>query len=172
MSEIYSGIVKEIGGKELGKTGNEKPRKVVVSDSPDYQGKTFRCWANTDDFQLLRQALDEGMEVEIHYDINPIPGTDYTQNMVSSVLSTNGQDGQVAAQVPLQAPQAERSEGTTGGGSAPRGSSATSNTTHEIEAAWALGVVVQAFGNSLDQEAMAQKAHQLIVLKRQIASEL
>src|SRR5687767_2738967 len=90
----YTGVVREVGGKEMAKNGqNEKPRKIVISDSPDYAGKTFRVWANSSDFTVLTGALDSGETVTVTYEVNPIPGTTYSQNMILDVSTESEPTG-------------------------------------------------------------------------------
>lgn len=112
-----------------------------------------------------RQIVAEYYETEGEYNGKPVTYRNGTHFEIAN--------GQVAAQVPLRTPQAERQEGTTGGGSAPRGSSATYNdTTKEIEVAWSLGVLLQFEEYRKDPALLSEKAKQLVRLKRQIASEL
>jgi hypothetical protein len=84
MSERYTGTVLEVGPQEVGKSGRNKPRKLLVSDDPEnYQGKTFRIW-DDDDGMNLDQL--KGQIVTVDYEVRNIPNTpNFTQNMVSSV---------------------------------------------------------------------------------------
>ena len=66
MTETYTGIVAELGGPELGKSGNEKPRRVVIKQDPAAQyGKTFRVWSNSYEWEALQDKL--GKEVTVEY---------------------------------------------------------------------------------------------------------
>ena len=52
--KTYSGIVTTVADAEIGSTGNEKPRRVVIKqDLNEQYGKTFRIWSNHDDFGNL-----------------------------------------------------------------------------------------------------------------------
>ena len=77
----YTGQVMLIGDPEIGKTGKERPRKVVISDRPgQYQGKTFRCWSWKPDFEMFKV----GAWVTVKYEVEPNPDpTRHGSNMIS-----------------------------------------------------------------------------------------
>lgn len=93
MSQTYSGQVIEIGGAELGRSGKEKPRKVVITDKPgEYQGKTFRIWSNEPDFLKLQT----GQWTTVYYEPQEVHGQNgksWTQNMIVGVDGTDSVDG-------------------------------------------------------------------------------
>lgn len=169
MSDIFTGYVTEVGGKELGQSGKEKPRKIIVKDDLGAQfGKTFRVWANTDDFQKLRDAADNGTLVEVYFDQRPIPGREGHQNLVTSVIADGGPG-------PAHDPDAdwEQPQQASIPQSAPKPAPKKyDQTTHEIEAAWALGVLLHFEEFRHNPALLAEKTKQLVHLKRQIASEL
>lgn len=164
----YVGYVMEIGAPEKGKSGKEKPRKVVVSNRPgEYQGKTFRCWGNTDDFQAFRRAADGNLQVEIAYEVQQIPNTTYTQNMVSSVL--------VNGEVPVSGDTANveivaDSATVTSSASAPSPSPQDMRS-YELESAWAIGQVLHRAAGEIDAEQLVEKSLWLIALKRRVRDQ-
>lgn len=84
----YKGTIKELGAKEVSQAGKEKPRKVVISDSPTYQGKTFRVWANSPEWETLVGAANDGVDVEVGYtsEEKTFNGNTWTQNMIHWVM--------------------------------------------------------------------------------------
>lgn len=86
----YTGQVREVHPAEVGSTGKNKPRKIIISDNPgQYQGKTFRCWEwKEDDFSKLQV----GAWVTVHYEVEPNPNPSLNgSNMISHVeLATSG----------------------------------------------------------------------------------
>jgi hypothetical protein len=196
MSEqVVIGTVSSIGGKEMSADGkNEKPRKVVVDYSPDKpMGKTLRCWSNTEMFQTFRQAQDSGEQLEVHYTINPIPGTDFTQNMVTEVLTISDVQAQSNGSGPSEA---ETQPSPGGDHSPPPASNSGGSATHatrttgdpskldyweqraikdeersaEMEAAWAIGQLLH-LNPAAEDEEIVREAKRLIVLKRKLAKE-
>lgn len=94
-------------------------------------------------------------------------------NPVDDNAWTNGEGGENSGWgAPPDQANASSSLVTTSGEEARGTSSASSrdDTTRQIEAAWALGVLLPLVGNNPD--ALHREAHKLIVLKHQIASEL
>lgn len=194
MGETYSGTVVSIGAKEMSKDGTkEKPRKVIVTDSPDYQGKTFRCWYDSEPFRVIADAWNNGEVVHIAYDINPIPGTDYKQNMVTAA-TTNG-DGAAWQQAGTPNWGQTESDPTD---SAQQPAASTQRTikpdhnsneakekywaereakdaqrTLEIEAAWGIQTALQVLDTDDRKPNKVQEvALQMVMLKRAVAKEL
>lgn len=191
MSEelTYTGIVREVGGKEMAKNGKtEKPRKIVISDSPDYAGKTFRVWVNSSDFLVLQSALNSGEEVTVTYEVNPIPGTTYSQNMIlnastgqpSGDWSTPAKEEEAPAAAPPQRqhpPAATQSTPPSQPLSKDdyweQRAADEARRESEIEAAWAVGKLVESDPQgSLSAEQVIANALHLIDLKRQVAAKL
>lgn len=100
----YTGQVMLVAEPEIGSTGNERPRKVMISDNPgNYQGKTFRIWAWKEaEFEQLKV----GSWVTVHYEVepNPTPGRNGS-NMVSHVepATATGGGQPTTTDVPMDA---------------------------------------------------------------------
>lgn len=182
MSEIVKGFVAELGGKEVGKTGKEKPRKVVVKeDSSQQYGKTLRCWSNIPEFDVLTQAANVGNQVEVHYDVREIPGTEFTQNMVVDVVPLleggNGSEpiwggGDNAGAAPSGSPT--HASATPAPQSKDdywaRREAGDEERTRQMIAAWSIEQAIRL--GFKDSAEVHDTAHKLIVLKDRIASEL
>lgn len=95
MTEQYAGIITELGGEELGKSGNAKPRKVVIKADPTSQyGKTFRVWQDSNEWQQLSQL--NGKHVVVIYieeERSGGPSGTYKQNMIVGVDAPDSVDG-------------------------------------------------------------------------------
>lgn len=175
----FSGTVAEIGGKEMSKDGTkEKPRKVVIKDDPSKQfGKTFRVWPNSGDFDVLREAAESGALVAVEYEVNQIPGTDYTQNMIVNVsdgagLPPNG-SGQAGSSSSAPSDQSwgePPPDAWSGVSTSP--STHYDDTQNQIVASWAIKCAIQTLGVNADPDTVHSRAHELIVLKERIAKEL
>lgn len=190
----YTGQVMLVGDPEIGKTGNERPRKVVISDNPgQYQGKTFRCWSWKDDFALLKV----GAQVTVHYEVEPNPNPErHGSNMISHVEVNDGTGGgqangssdvwgsasnapAAATPAPTDWTAPPRTDGPS-----PQVTSKDDyweqravmdeQRTLEIESAWAIKAVLdrQEPGAPMTEEQIIDKALQLVILKRRLASEL
>lgn len=187
----YTGQVMLVANPEIGKTGNERPRKIVISDRPgSYQGKTFRIWAwKEDQFSKLKV----GEWVTVHYEIEPNPDpTRHGSNHISVVEPTTAQGGgqadvggEVSGSQPASQPTREPGDWSTppSGGWAntkqelskddywARREATDAERTLEIESAWAINAVLQT-STGLTDEQVIDKALQLVILKRRLASEL
>jgi hypothetical protein len=181
VAEQMSGFVAEVGGEEIGRNGNAKPRKIVVKESLDAQyGKTFRVWQDSSEFDTL--AANNGKYVTVIYEVQEREGGPqgkYTQNFILGVDAPDSGDG---------AGSSAPSSGTTweqapsDGWATPPATTSTpapspepskrDETTRQIEAAWALGCLLQFEEYRKDPDLLKKKTHQLIALKHQIASEL
>lgn len=98
-------------------------------------------------------------------------------NPVDDNAWTNGEGGENSGWgVPAEQANSAYPPATTTSGEVSRDTPSTTSyvnrddTTRQIEAAWALGVLLPLIGNN--QEALHREAHKLIVLKHQIAAEL
>lgn len=178
MSETYTGVLTELGGAEIGSTGKEKPRKVIVKNGE--RMKTFRCWSSSDIWQQL-QPLG-GKPVTVSYDTEQRQGPSgpYQQNNILAV--------QVAA------------ESTGGGwesGAGVWGSASSPNTqpppvsskddywahrevmdeqrSQHMAAAWSISQAIALLSLGATEppakDHIETVAHQLLVLKEQIVSE-
>jgi hypothetical protein len=180
----FTGKLIELGGPELGKSGKEKPRKVVIKDDPAAQyGKTFRLWSSSEYFEILSNHL--GQQVSVEYEAEEVTFGDntWTQNNIVGV-QTNGGWG-----------NGEQGNGSTEGvwGSAPpdsgpesspvtsppaskddyweRREAADAKRSLEMEAAWAVKAVLDLHPD-IKQDDLVSKAISLAIVKRQVASEL
>lgn len=193
----YSGVVREVGGPELGKSGNEKPRKIVISDSPDYQGKTFRIWSNDSDFDVLSQSL--GKHITVEYEAEPIEmgGKKWTSNRITGVQQNGDGGGERTGAVGEVAPAPQPSPSPTDW-SVPKDppplewqetkskisgkddyweqrAVMDEHRSLEMEAAWAVKAVLDVEGpnaGSMTDDQIIDKALHLAILKRRIASEM
>lgn len=193
MPETYTGVVKEVGGAELGKTGNEKPRKIVISDSPDYQGKTFRVWSSDSTFEVLSQALGQQITVQFEAEQRQGPQGPYTQNRIVGVQNGGGGEGNGSSAVwgsatPAPAPTPSTDWSVPGSGGAPQQppSPVTKDDyweqrqvmdqqrSLEMEAAWAVKSVLDRIPQDVtyEPENVVTAAIALAMLKRRVASEL
>lgn len=169
----YTGQVMLVGDPEIGSTGKERPRKVVISDNPgQYQGKTFRCWSWKPDFE----AFEVGRWVTVGYEVEPNPDpTRHGSNMISVAETTTAPGG--GGGQPQKGPSA--GEGPQAGRSpspqpTPRVVNDYDETTLQIESAWAIKAVLdrQDPGEPMKPDEVIEKALQLVILKRRLASEL
>lgn len=194
--QTYTGQVMEVHAPEVGSTGKNRPRKVVISDNPGtYKGKTFRCWEWRDTFDLLQL----GAQVTVHYEVEPNPDpTRHGSNMISHVEVNDGTGGGQAngssdvwgsaSNAPATATPAPTDwtapPRTDGPVSQPQITSKDDyweqravmdeQRTLEIESAWAIKAVLdrQGPGAPMTEEQIIDKALQLVILKRRLASEL
>ena len=95
--KTYEGVVTTIGDAEIGSTGNEKPRRIVIKkDLNEQYGKTFRIWSNHDDFGNLTL----GQPIVVEY--QEVPNRDPSRkpsNMIQAAWqeSEGGANGTSAA---------------------------------------------------------------------------
>lgn len=92
MTETYDGTVIEVGGAEMGKSGKEKPRKVVVSPNPTDdkpKTKTFRIWKDDDYFPILERNLGKLVTVEFVTEDVTFGDKSWTQNNIIGVLESD-----------------------------------------------------------------------------------
>ena len=180
MPERYKGQIKSIGAAELGASGHEKPRKVVISDSPTYQGKTFRIWSNDSDFDTLMAASNAGREVEIEYVVEERqggPSGTYKQNMIVNVHDPRAGDWSVPQPSEGEAPPPGDGFSVPASASpepqSPPPSDPWEDKTYEIEAAWAVKAVLDARPELLNNfgDLMLQ-SKKLIEEKRRLALQL
>jgi hypothetical protein len=185
MSFQLSGFVTEVGGEELGKTGNPKPRKIVVKESLDAQyGKTFRVWQDSDEFQTL--VANNGKYVTVIYEVEQREGGpkgSYTQNMVIGVDASGDGAGTPTAWDPPPSDSWTDSPATSSPAPSPEPSQQVAqrvqqkqvhiiDTQTHIVASWAIKSAIQTLGPGATSDAIHQRAHELIVMKERIASEL
>lgn len=94
-AQTYSGVVAEVGGPELGSTGKEKPRKIIIKTDPTQQyGKTFRLWSNSYEWEQLQDKLGQQVTVEFVAEERQGPQGSYTQNLITDVLQDVGGNGE------------------------------------------------------------------------------
>ena len=189
MTERYSGVLTELGGPELGASGNEKPRKVIVkADVAKQYGKTFRVWAGTDLWRELEGLHGKPVTIEFETEQRQGPKGPYPQNMIVGVTSNNGEGGGGDWSVP--SPSDSRVWGSARGDESettPQSPPAPSKEEYwerrerkdearslEMEAAWALKAVLDLEGpdHGLSDDELLTHALQLIFLKRRIAMEM
>lgn len=105
----YTGNVRELGGVELSRNQKEKKRKVVVSDKPEYAGKTFRVWHDTPEWASLEAAAGSGDVVTIGYTPTPVTFGDksWTENSIDWVALGVGQGNDWGQQQEAPVPVAE-----------------------------------------------------------------
>jgi hypothetical protein len=207
VTETYQGVIKEIGGVELSKSGeHEKPRKVVISDSPDYAGKTFRIWGNADGFSELRV----GEPVTVEYEVQERqggPSGSFKQNMISTIhpnggSGSGGESANGSSSVWGSAPPAPEAATPQADWSVPGSGTKTPPETDydrrerekqariearqafldqrddartlQIESAWAIEAVLsrEETDKRMTPDEIIEKALQLVILKRRLASEL
>lgn len=196
----YTGKLIELGDPELGQSGKEKPRKVILKSDPNAQyGKTFRCWANSFEWGALQDFLGKPVTVEYvvqeaNYTL-PNGETPKPSNMITDVVldgvQQNGDGGgestdlrgSGSATQPSSSPAHDWTAPTPNkAGPAPklskddywaRREEQDAARTLEIEAAWGVKAVLDRAGDEvMKPEDLVAKALQLIILKRQVASEL
>ena len=181
----YTGQVVLVGDPEIGKNGKERPRKIMISDNPgQYQGKTFRIWSwKEDDFSKLQV----GQWVTVHYEVEPsLDPTRRGANAISVVEtaeqgagSGGGQprtsvgEGNDAERSPAPEPSAAPLPESWGATKAAVARDEYQDKTLDIESGWAIKAVLhispELAGND---DLILDKALQLIILKRRLASEL
>ena len=203
--KTYSGVVTTVADPEIGSTGNEKPRRVVIKkDLNEQYGKTFRIWSNHDDFPNL--VMGQPITVEYIEQPNPDPQRK-PSNIIQSAWATEGAGVASGTPTPVAQPtKSAPSAGPSGDdpwGPTPHPNAQTAATSmpvatngnlsyskddywerreatdeqrqREIEAAWGINATIALYGvldATLDKDKLHAKAHELIVLKKQIASEL
>lgn len=203
MTEKLTGILTEVGGPEIGSTGKEKPRKIVIKqNASDQYGKTLRVWSNEFAFQELQQRAGQPVTVEFVVEDRQGPQGPYQQNRITDVLPVEGNGertgagGSVSAPQPSPPAQQDWSipKPDVGAGGSPTehptatGSPTPAPTTTrddywahreildqqrslEMEAAWSVKSVLDREPNISEQK-LIQDAIRLIIIKRQVASEM
>ena len=182
--QTYSGVIAELGGPELGKTGNEKPRKVVIKQDPSEQyGKTFRVWSSDYAWEQLNQA-GIGSNVTVEFIIEeptytlPNGQKPKPTNKITDVVEGGGNGlGEVAAPSPethdWTAPQPTPEPTPVQKYGGKKDDVDWEARTLEIEAAWSIGVLLNRAGSEqVSEQKLVQDAIRLVLLKRQVASEL
>lgn len=193
----YTGQVMLVGDPEYAKNPphKERPRKILISDRPgQYQGKTFRIWVWREaEFEQLKV----GAWVTVHYEIEPNPNPErHGSNMISVVETVEQGAGSGGGE-----PQPPSGEVRSNAGEAPTPSpdawstpptqdwAATKDVlskddywaqreasdherTLEIESAWAIRVVLDNADGQMSDDQVIDKALQLVIMKRRLASEL
>lgn len=181
MSETFTGILSELGGAEMGATGREKPRKVIIKQDANQQyGKTFRCWADSDAFRALEGKL--GQSVTIEYEVEERTGGprgSYSQNVLIGIK--NGEAAEWPAPISNPAPGSPDWQ-PPGDEDAPPEVAATPRKTRDewdergaqMEAAWALKAMLDVEGpdHGLTEDELLANALRLILLKRRLAFEM
>ena len=186
MAETMTGYVAELGGAEIGKTGKEKPRKVVLKkDLGEQYGKTFRVWSSSYQWDQLQDK--KGQLVTLEYVVEERqggPSGSYTQNMITDVLTDVGgggngvSAGEVAGNTPVTTPADDWSVPKPAAEPAPApvtvqkygGKKDQDDVQRNIIASWAITNAVRLGWKNPDE--IRDMAHKLIVLKDQIAAEL
>lgn len=175
VEQTFTGTLTELGGQELGKSGNEKPRKVVIKDDPDAQyGKTFRCWSNSGEWEQLQGKL--GQEVTVEYVDEQFGSGDktWTSHNITSVLG-NGQatENSWGTPPPEEAPKAVTQRATTASVSTSKAKN-DDDRTAEIEAAWAVKAILDRTPSDTEIKPDELKANaiRLVKLKREVAKSL
>ena len=193
----YTGQVMLVADPEIGTTGKERPRKVMISDNPgNYQGKTFRIWAWK---EAEFEQLTVGSWVTVHYEVepNPTPGRNGS-NMVSHVepATATGGGQPTTTDVPMNAGLGEvRQSGPTPQPTVAQPAQENDydrrerekqariearqalmdqrddERTLQMESAWAIAKVLD-MSSGLNDDQVIEKGLQLVILKRRLAREL
>ena len=202
VAETYTGTVVEVGGAEIGSTGKEKPRKIVIKDDPSAQyGKTFRVWGNEYAYEILQGKAGQVVTVEYVIDNRQGPQGPYQQNRITDVLQDVGgggngfAGGEVSGNAPPVSPppaaqdwSAPKVSGAGTPAPAPTSTPPPSTPQNkdeyweqrtildqqrslEMEAAWAVKACLDKDPTASNQK-LVQDAIGLIMLKRQVASEM
>lgn len=178
----YTGTLTELGGKEMGATGNEKPRKVVVKDDPTKQyGKTFRTWHDSLEWNDLEQ-YGLGALVTIEYVTEQRQGGPQGSYTVNTIVGVR-QDGAGVSASDGEGGDWGEPHGPVGEVGPPVGKPVAS-TPHratdwdergiQMEAAWAIKTAFHWFqpGDQITASMLLDKAMELAMLKRRLAAEL
>lgn len=197
MPETFSGVLTELGGPELGKSGNEKPRKVIIKEDVAKQyGKTFRCWSSNPEWDDLQELHGKPITVEFVVEqpdyLLPNGQKPNPSNMIVGVIpteaSSNGEGGAGDWGVPSEPVWGSAGEVASTQSPAPSSAPASKDDywehktvmdeqrQHEISASWAIREAIDLLSVGASQpppqEQVLSTAHQLLVMKDQIVSEI
>lgn len=181
----YTGVLSELGGAEIGQSGVEKPRRIIIKQDPNSQGKTFRAWSDSEPWLMLQERL--GQTVTVVYEPEQRTGGPkgtYTQNRLVGVKNDGvGEGSRVwgSAQEPEPAQDwsVPKDDQQIRPDEPPKPVSrddyweqraaVDEQRSLQMEAAWAVKAALD-LGTQRDQ--VVVRAIEIAILKRQVASEL
>lgn len=184
----YTGVLTELGGAELGQSGHEKPRKVVIKSDPNQEnGKTFRTWSDSDAWFELQDKI--GHTITVDFEIEQRQGGpkgSYKQNVLKALVGgAGGGEPQVArgSVANGEKPPSAYDWSVPSDKDAPEKEPPPPPTpepppdqweakTLEIEAAWAIKAILDKTPGEIKESELLDKAMKLVILKRRLAYEL
>lgn len=175
-TQTYTGTLVELGGAEMGSTGNEKPRAVRIKADPSSKyPKTFRTWHDSLEWNDLEE-IGLGSVVTVEYIAEERQGGPQGSYTVNTLVGVR-QDG-AGASAPdggggdWGEPQEPRGEVGSNAGEpvAPQPSQTIDPVTRSIISSWAIEQAIRE--GARGDEAIHTRAHEIVVLKDRIASEL